>query len=365
MRTDKYETRQRAALSATKRIIAQRNRDNVSYRICEEHMAQPRTPPLKTLMSVASSISGNITAKRGRRMPRITPSALLCLPIICFLSVLLAASLIAAPADVELDIAYGKDHPNQRLDLYLPPASKGFATVVFVHGGSLQTGDKRDDDYGKVCPTFAAAGVACASINYRFLKDAPWPASADDTAAAFAWTKRNIASHNGDPARIFLVGHSSGARLVATIATDEQFAQRAGFALADIRGVVVMGSIMRDQDFEDQITKAPPAKILSAFATDPEYRAYGTPERYRESWPLHHIHTGIPPVLFIIAEHEEINPPVLASAQEFIAAVTRVGGHAYYKIVPGRHMDEVRNLGAPGDLIQPAILEFIQRPDLR
>jgi hypothetical protein len=28
-------------------------------------------------------------------------------------------------------------------------------------------------------------------------------------------------------------------------------------------------------------------------------------------------------------------------------------------------MDEVHNLGAPGDLIQPAILEFIQRPDLR
>jgi acetyl esterase/lipase len=365
MRTDKDKTRPKAALSATKRIIAQRNGDYVSYRILEEQKAQSRTPQLKTLKSVASSISGNATAQRGLQMLRITLSALLRLPIICFLSVLLAAPLIAAPVDLELDIAYGKDHPNQRLDLYLPTASKGFATVVFVHGGSLQTGDKRDDDYGKVCPTFVSAGVACASINYRFLQNAPWPASADDTAAAFAWTKRNIASRNGDPARIFLVGHSSGARLVATIASDEQFAQRAGFALADIRGVVVMGSIMRDQDFEDQITKAPPAKILSAFATDPEYRAYGTPERYRESWPLHHIHTGIPPVLFIIAEHEEINPPVLASAQEFIAAVTRVGGHAYYKIVPGRHMDEVHNLGAPGDLIQPAILEFIQRPDPR
>jgi hypothetical protein len=37
------------------------------------------------------------------------------------------------------------------------PESKGFATVIFVHGGSLSGGDKADSDYGKVCDPFPAA----------------------------------------------------------------------------------------------------------------------------------------------------------------------------------------------------------------
>jgi acetyl esterase/lipase len=280
--------------------------------------------------------------------------------LILYLLLVFPATLIAAPAHVDLDVAYGKDHPAQHLDLFLPAAAKGFATVVFVHGGSLTSGDKRDEDYGRVCSVFVAAGVACASINYRLLQDGAWPAAADDTAAAFVWTERNIAFRGGDPKRIFLVGHSSGARLVATVATDEQFATRAGFAIADIRGVVVMGSIMRDQEFEDAVAKEPPEKIQRLFGTDPEYRAFGTPGRYRDSWPMHHIHAGIPPVLFIIAEREELQPPVLSSAQEFIAAAAKVGCRADYKIVSGGHMDEVRKLGSSADEVLPAILEFIR-----
>src|SRR5579862_7925996 len=259
-----------------------------------------------------------------------------------FILCALPAAAIAAPAPAtELDIAYAKDHAAQRLDLYLPANAKNFATVVFVHGGSLTSGDKRDEDYGKVCPTFVAAGLACASINYRLLKDGAWPASADDTALAFAWTLHNIASRGGDPKRIFLVGHSSGARLVSNIGTEEQFAKRAGFALSDIRGVVAMGSIMRDQEFEDEAAKATPEKVQHLFATDDFYRPFGSAEKYRDSWPLHHIHAGMPPELFIIAEDERIHPPVEASDREFIAAAEKVGCHAEYKIVPGRHMDEV------------------------
>ena len=246
------------------------------------------------------------------------------------LLLLLPTILIAAPSGVELDLAYAKNHPAQKLDLYLPTDAKSFPTVVFVHGGSLTSGDKRDEDYGKVCPTFVSAGIACASINYRLLRDGDWPAAADDTAAAFAWTQHNIASRGGDPNRVFLVGHSSGARLVATIATDEQFAKRAGFPLADIRGVVAMGSIMRDAEFEAELPKASPEKVQKLFATDGFYHPYGTAEKYRDSWPLHHIHAGMPPILFIIAEEEEIHPPVLASNEEFINAAAKVGSHAEY-----------------------------------
>ena len=274
--------------------------------------------------------------------------------------ILMPLSLGGGSLNVELDVPYASGHAAQQLDLYLPAATKAFPTVVFVHGGSLQSGDKRDGDYGKVCPAFIAQGVACATINYRMLSDAPWPAPVDDTATAFAWVRRNIESKGGDRRNIFLVGHSSGARLVATVATDEQFVKRAGFSIADIRGVVAMGSIMRDKEFEQAVASESQEQVQKAFASDAEYRAFGRPERYRDSWPLYHVHAGIPPVLFIIAEAEKFHPPVLASAEEFVAAARKLGCWADYKIVPGKHMDEVRNLSMSQDTVLQAVVQFIR-----
>ena len=62
----------------------------------------------------------------------------------------LAITLVALPAAARLerDLAYGSEAA-QRLDLQTPSVT-GYATVVFVHGGSLTTGDTSDADYGRV-----------------------------------------------------------------------------------------------------------------------------------------------------------------------------------------------------------------------
>jgi acetyl esterase/lipase len=46
--------------------------------------------------------------------------------------------LNATDANVLQDIEYGKEHPAQKLDVYLPPAgvAPGPATIVFIHGGA-------------------------------------------------------------------------------------------------------------------------------------------------------------------------------------------------------------------------------------
>ena len=91
------------------------------------------------------------------------------LPVM-FLWLALASSAAGAQT-WERDVAYGTD-PSQRLDLSIP-AGKGFATVIFVHGGSLNSGDKADDDYRNVCAAFPAAGIACANVNYRLAPEHP------------------------------------------------------------------------------------------------------------------------------------------------------------------------------------------------
>lgn len=72
------------------------------------------------------------------------------------------SSLEAQAPRMERDIPYASDpHPEQHLDLHWPPGSPA-ATVLFVHGGSLnESGERRwSAPYRRVCEPFVATGVA-------------------------------------------------------------------------------------------------------------------------------------------------------------------------------------------------------------
>ena len=86
------------------------------------------------------------------------------------------------------DIIYPKDPKDtkgwNKLDLYLPK-TKGFATLIWIHGGGLHSGDK-----SKITPVakrFVAEGYGVASVNYRLYPDAKYPTQIQDVAEAFAW----------------------------------------------------------------------------------------------------------------------------------------------------------------------------------
>src|SRR4051812_47239143 len=146
-----------------------------------------------------------------------------------------AAGQPAGPAD-EAGVAYMPGGgPQQQLDLFLP-AGRGFATVLFVHGGGLTQEDRKDAPYPGIAAAFRSAGLACANMNYRLLPGAAWPAPVQDGAAATAWLKKNIAARGGEPAKIVLVGHSSGAMLVALVACDEKYLKAVGLSAKDVAG---------------------------------------------------------------------------------------------------------------------------------
>lgn len=70
------------------------------------------------------------------------------------------ASQIPRRGGVELDIPFvdGGGH-DQQLDSYTP-SNTGFPTILFVHEGSLTSGDRKDEPYARMCQTFEAAGIA-------------------------------------------------------------------------------------------------------------------------------------------------------------------------------------------------------------
>lgn len=125
-----------------------------------------------------------------------------------------------AGLDVTRDLAYGPD-PRQRLDVYAPAMPHPLKPVVlFVHGGAFVAGDKTAADgapfYENVGLWAAGQGLAAIAMTYRLAPAFPYPAGAEDIAAAIAWVHAEGAAYGLDRDRIILMGQSAGAVHVAT-----------------------------------------------------------------------------------------------------------------------------------------------------
>lgn len=165
------------------------------------------------------------------------------------------------------DIAYGPA-PRQHLDIYAPPGATDRPVVVFLYGGSWQSGERRD--YRFVGTRLAEAGIVVVIPDYRLYPQVRFPVFVEDAAAAVTWTARNIARFGGDPRRIVVAGHSAGAQIAALVALDRRYLP------ADVRpaGLVGIAGPYAFDPFEYDGTRAvfaglqnPDAARPIAFAT--------------------------------------------------------------------------------------------------
>lgn len=108
--------------------------------------------------------------------------------------------------------------------------------VVFVYGGNWRTG--RREDYRFVGQSLAKNGLLVLVPDYRKVPAVGFPAFVEDAAQAVAWARAHAQEYGGDPSRIYLVGHSAGAHIVAMLATDGRFLHTVGMRPRDLAGVV-------------------------------------------------------------------------------------------------------------------------------
>jgi acetyl esterase/lipase len=281
------------------------------------------------------------------------------------LLVLVASALHAAAPESLRDVPYAPNpHPEQHLDFDWPATPGGApppATILFVHGGSLQeSGERRSaPEYREVCRPFLAAGFACATTDYRLAPSFTWPTMPNDVAAAVAKVRELIATRGGDPERLFLFGHSSGCRLVASLGTNPLYLKSVGLSPASLAGVVAMGCAL---DIYDLALRGKTAEEIRApFARDPiDVRTYGSAEGLISSIPSFFVSGASAPTLVVVAHGERFHPPVLEQGARFVRLLDEAHVAGDVVIVPGEHMSSVAAIGEPGDPSFAAIRNFIE-----
>jgi arylformamidase len=114
-------------------------------------------------------------------------------------------------------LSYGAAEIEQ-LDLY-PTRRPNAPVEIFIHGGAWCGGLAAD--YGFPAEMFVAAGVHFVVLDFVWIQDAAeglWTI-VDQVRRAIVWVHENAGDFGGDPDRLFIAGHSSGAHLAAVLLT--------------------------------------------------------------------------------------------------------------------------------------------------
>ena len=101
------------------------------------------------------------------------------------------------------------------LDLYLPEKPEGSPLVIWVHGGGWKGGSKQNC----FVKWLSNVGYTVASINYRLVDVAKWPAQLHDCKGAVRWLRANAKTYGYNPDCVIAAGASAGGHLVALLGT--------------------------------------------------------------------------------------------------------------------------------------------------
>ncbi len=240
------------------------------------------------------------------------------------------------------DIAYGEG-PRRTLDVYRPAnlaVDAKAPVVVFFYGGSWRTGSKAD--YRFVADALTSHGIVTVIADYRLYPEVSYPAFLDDTAAAVAWSFRNIARYGGDPKRIFAAGHSAGAYNAAMIAFDSRWLAPYGIEPDRLRGFIGLAGPYNFLPIKDDDVKA----------------VFDWPHTPENSQPINHVTRDAIPSLLIAAANDRFVYPEV-NTEPMVERLRSAGAEVTVDIHSGvNHVTLIGAMSRPLRPLAPVVKEF-------
>jgi len=206
---------------------------------------------------------------------------------------------------VQPDIVYGSaNNTPLKLDVWYPNESKTpTPTLVYIHGGGWIFGSK-ETSVLEFLP-FLEKGWRVVNVEYRMAGNSLAPAAVEDTRCALYWVFRNAKQWNFDTEKIVLTGHSAGGHLSL------------------ITGMLPKGTPLDNRCYGDEDIKV--AAIINWFGISdvndliegPNLKNYAmmwmgsmkdAPEIARSVSPLTYVRAGLPPVISIHGDKDDVVP---------------------------------------------------------
>lgn len=233
-----------------------------------------------------------------------------------------------------------------QLDLYKPAQMTETAPLlVFIHGGGWKSGQRAD--YLVYLTHFAKLGYVTATLSYRLIGDAPYPACAEDITDAVGWLFDHAADYNYDPDRIALIGGSAGSHLAMlagygwkkpaanpdNLKLDSTAIQKVNHkikAVVEIYGPVNLTTeYARNHPTVTGLMSRPYSEI---------------PELYRQASPITYVDKNSPPTLILQGTADELIP--MSQAEALRDKLDSLGVPCVYKPLQGwpHTMDMVKRV---------------------
>lgn len=222
---------------------------------------------------------------------------------------------ILAKAPRGLRVARDVDYGPSTLDIVGPEdVAPPRPAILMIHPGGWTQGDK--SAYHPLMIEYAQRGYVTVSLNFR---PEPYPVPIEDCRQALRWLRENAAAQGVDPARIGVLGWSSGAHLATLLALTETVQAAAGFA-----GVYdfLMEKSGRFPNAEDDPVVA---RFLGGTPRS-------NPERARSASPITRLSVDDPPLLIL---HGEMDRRIdVEQARHFERALRALGRTDEVLILP-------------------------------
>jgi len=243
---------------------------------------------------------------------------------------------VTLPAKIRVlrDVAYGSD-TLQHMDVYMPQSATTNAPVLLmVHGGAWRGGDKAAQAVVENKAAYwVSKGWVLVSINYRLQPNSGPLEQLQDLVQALGMAQSMSGSWGADPGKFVLMGHSSGAHLVALLSASPEMALSLG--TRPWLGAVLLDSAALDVP---ALMRQRHLRLFdAAFSNDPEY--------WRVTSPVHQLNASGPPVLLVCSMRRSNS---CSQAEQFAAQVQQLKRSATVLHEEASHRDINQTLGQPG-----------------
>jgi acetyl esterase/lipase len=258
--------------------------------------------------------------------------------------------------DFNIKIKSIDDDPISRLDVYHFGEESGNnnrPVVIGIHAGSWTENQQSKDDFlGSKASYFRQFGYIFVNIDFRESPEPPpnikgsylgyaknrtkFPAHIEDVAKSIKWVNENIGNYGGDPNRILLYGHGSGAHLASLVVTNKKWLNDLGISPSIIKGCIASSNLSWNIKYEldnESTSIVPDTKttIYNVFGIDPVVGGaeskidFESPDKAKEAYdfysPDKNITVDLPKFLILTRGSND----TIKRADDFVSKLSAVG----------------------------------------